>query len=299
MRHLSSSSLCATVAISAALALGSTPAFAQEATPSIVLPPAASAPPAQPAAPAPTIALPPAEPVAAAEPAPKPAPRAERRAPRTAEAPRAGAEQAAASTATPDSVPAPAAEPIAPVPMKMPVAAQPDAPVAEAPQPDSVRRELDVPDEVIAASVLGVLGLGIAGFVATRRRRRDEAGYGEVHEADPADAPTTSIPDELAVRPQERVDAVPAPAATGSAFVMPGGPVPSGDARERLIDEMVAAEPDEANPFTSAKARRKRARILLQAREHDQRQQATEPFDWRTYRSPTHLDPTTPPKVDA
>ena len=57
--------------------------------------------------------------------------------------------------------------------------------------------------------------------------------------------------------------------------------------------------PDEANPFTSAKARRRRARIILQSREQDQRQQATAPFDWRTYRSPTSSDPATPPMVDA
>lgn len=185
--------------------------------------------------------------------------------------------------------------------MDMPAATAPVAPAAKAPQRDSVRSEIDVPDEIIAASILGVIGLGIAGFVATRRRRRDEVVYDEVYEPDlayAADAPTTSIPDELAVRPQDRAYAAAAPVGA-AAFTMPHGPVPSGEARERLLAEMVAAEPDEANPFTSAKARRRRARIILQAREQEQSQQAAAPFDWRTYRSPTSSEPANPPMVDA
>src|SRR5262245_46821894 len=81
MRHLPHRSLCATVAVSAALALGSTQVSAQDAVPTIEMPAPA------PAAPAPTIVLPPTvtapaveEPAAAPSP---PAARAERPAPRS------------------------------------------------------------------------------------------------------------------------------------------------------------------------------------------------------------------------
>jgi len=302
MRRSSSNSLCATAAISAALVLGFTPALAQEVAPSIVLPQAAPAP-----QPAPSIVLPPAasapepaaaeppvaEPVAATEPAPKAEP-ADRPAPRRAEAP------AAEPVATPE-----AATPVAPMPMNMPVAAQPEAPAAVTPQPDSVRGEIEVPDGIIVASILGVIGLGLAGFVATRRRQREDDVQDTPYETQPAhvaEAPTTSIPDELAVRAEGH-----APAAASTTIAAPplpsgplaSGPLPSGDERERLLDRMVAAQPDEANPFTSAKARRKRARIILQARESEQGQQSSAPFDWRTYRSPASSDLAPPPMVDA
>jgi hypothetical protein len=176
--------------------------------------------------------------------------------------------------------------------MTMPVT----PPAAEAqPQDDLARRSVDLPDELIAAVALGVVGLGLAGAVALRRRRRHEAElYDEVYETEPqfvAEAPVTSIPDELAVGSAE-----PAIAPAAQPVAIPAGPVPTGEARQRLLDEMTAAAPDEANPFTSSKARRKRARIILQAREHEQ---STEPFDWRTYRSPAVHDPAHPAKVDA
>lgn len=292
--------------MSAALALGSTSAAAQEAAPGIVLPPpVASAPMPQPAAPAPTIVLPPAasapaEPAAAAE----PAPRAERPAARRAAtpAPRAAdpvAPEAANAPAPVTDAPAATTETMPAPPMEMPVAAQLDAPVAATPQPDSVRSDIDVPDEIIAASILGVIGLGIAGFVATRRRRRVEVVADDVYETERAyvaDAPATGMPAERAVAPQDRT--VTAPVAT-PAYSVPQGPAASGEDRERLLAQMVAAAPDEANPFTSAKARRRRARIILQSRENDQRQQADAPFDWRTYRSPASSDPASPPMVDA
>jgi hypothetical protein len=59
--------------------------------------------------------------------------------------------------------------------------------------------------------------------------------------------------------------------------------VPAGDAREALIQEMVAAEPDDANPFRTRKARRRRARTLLAQRDAELHQAATQPFDWRRF----------------
>lgn len=39
----------------------------------------------------------------------------------------------------------------------------------------------------------------------------------------------------------------------------------SADERAELIERMVAAAPDDANPFTSRKARRRRARLIMQS----------------------------------
>ena len=83
--------------------------------------------------------------------------------------------------------------------------------------------------------------------------------------------------------------------------MMPEGPVPqTRAARDALLERMVSAPPDEANPFTSRRARMRRARIILQSREIDQKQEATRPFDWRTYEpSTSHPAPATPPRVTA
>lgn len=151
------------------------------------------------------------------------------------------------------------------------------------------------------------------------------------------DEPLTSIPDELAVRepasPEPQADK-PAPAATSAftptATAFPGKPyvpsqkpqattpdepsakpeaegepAPTGEARQKLIQEMVAAPPDEENPFTSVRARRKRARIILQRRENErheneQGQQGDKPFDWRTHKPTTKSrNPSSPPLVSA
>lgn len=78
------------------------------------------------------------------------------------------------------------------------------------------------------------------------------------------------------------------------------GPLPTGEAREQLLRDMVAAEPDESNPFRSPKSRRRRARVILQHREFLQRQGSDARFDWRTYRptikpSTTSINPSMVP----
>lgn len=60
------------------------------------------------------------------------------------------------------------------------------------------------------------------------------------------------------------------------------GHVPLSVDRRALLDVMAAATPDEKNPYITRKARLRRARMLLQHREHLQTQ--GEPFDWRTYK---------------
>jgi hypothetical protein len=62
---------------------------------------------------------------------------------------------------------------------------------------------------------------------------------------------------------------------------------------------MVDASPDEANPFTSPRSRRKRARLILQHRAHLEQTQGAEPFDWRTYRSTETRPRVTEPPVPA
>ena len=209
-----------------------------------------------------------------------------------------------ATADTPDTAALADADLAAPPPISVPEAAQPAAPVAVASPPDSVQRPVGVPDEAIAGAVVGVLGLGFAGFVATRRRRKDEVVDDDPYETEKQsvdDEPVTSIPAELEV-PSEQPAAAYAPvtATTAPAPAMSSsGPVPTGEARQQLLDEMVAATPDTANPFTSRPARRKRARIILQAREHRQRQQGDQSFDWRTYQPSADLDPADPPLVDA
>ena len=81
--------------------------------------------------------------------------------------------------------------------------------------------------------------------------------------------------------------------------VADSGPVPTGEERRELLESMAAAPPDAGNPFTSRKARLRRARIQLQHREHLQKQGMAQSFDWRTYRPATKPSTPTPPLVEA
>ncbi|CDO37154.1 hypothetical protein [Novosphingobium sp. KN65.2] len=81
--------------------------------------------------------------------------------------------------------------------------------------------------------------------------------------------------------------------------VTDSGPVPTGEERHALLERMVAAPPDPGNPFTSRKARMRRARIQLQHREHLQKQGMAQSFDWRSYRPATKPSTPTPPLVEA
>jgi hypothetical protein len=99
---------------------------------------------------------------------------------------------------------------------------------------------------------------------------------------------------------EELAPATPAVAAEGEPFTIPAGPVPRGEARDELLRRMVAAPPDAENPFRSRKARLRRARLILQSLEQKQKDAASEPFDWRTYKpSTSHPAPATPPRVTA
>ncbi|MET1757023.1 hypothetical protein ABVV53_16400 [Novosphingobium sp. RD2P27] len=154
-----------------------------------------------------------------------------------------------------------------------------------------------IPDEAMAG-LLAALGLGAAGYAAMRSRRRRNGA--EVDRADngvaAAAAETRSTAPLLAPAPAVVAPATRSQPHWGSA--PPQAVAATSDERSRVLEHMVAAEPDAANPFTSRKARRRRARLLLQAREAEAHQNAAR-FDWRTYRSASTSTSAVPPLVTA
>lgn len=142
-------------------------------------------------------------------------------------------------------------------------------------------------------AALGVAGAGIAAMLMRRRKVVDE------HADHAWPVASTSVDDFASIQPLEpAAEARPAEAGVPIARAGPSsealsqGPVPLAEDRQALLDAMVAAAPNAANPFTSRKARMRRARLILQHREHMQMQ--GKPFDWRTYR-PTMQTTSTEP----
>ncbi|AIT80516.1 hypothetical protein [Novosphingobium pentaromativorans] len=192
--------------------------------------------------------------------------------------------------------------------------AQPDAAPANE---NNGNEDSDLPIEGILG-LLAAAGIAGAGIMAMRSRRKRvrqprsrEAMPGTYKPASvyrPAAAPASSKPataSAAASGPAEMPRAAaPAPASRPlerkvQAPVAGSGPVPTGEARRELLERMVAAAPDAANPFISRKARMRRARIQLQHREHLQKQGMAQSFDWRTYRPTTKPSTPTPPLVEA
>lgn len=281
---------CAPFAIAASGALYATSAIAQDAAPAeaapIVLPPVTTTAPAPAPVAAAPIVLPDVSTVQAApveEPAPAAGPAATQQAQRatpaarttssnvstrTASAP-ASAPVAQADTAAPAAVALPATTEMAPV---LPVAAEPVAAPAEtAPVASN-----DVMDEAIVAGLLGALGLAAVGgiaFASSRRRRRRALGQ-EAYEPTYDEATIVEEPvyEPAIVEPTPVVAPKPtyvAPAMASTAYsggdpvALPSDVPPTVEERVALIDRLVAAEPDRANPFTSRKARAKRARMIV------------------------------------
>jgi hypothetical protein len=134
---------------------------------------------------------------------------------------------------------------------------------------------------LFGGALAGLAALGAVAYsTLLSRRRREEEYLAEQYETAAA---TASEPNEPYLPDAILPQAQPAVEAAGTPFMMPAGPVPTGAARHELIAQMVAATPDEANPFCSIRARSRRARINLQHREQQLRDAATAPFDWRNY----------------
>jgi uncharacterized protein HemX len=225
--------------------------------------------------------------------------------------------------------------PIAPNPAP-PVAADPLAPVAAAPAPaPAPARTISAEDDGLnpatgIAALLLALGIGAGGWAALRARRRhrwDERD--EAYETEPAPAhaepqavahsaamPAYATADDLTGERVEAIEPTPHPTAAqhigseelalaaalaATPVALRSGRVPqTRHERDALLEEMVSAPPDAENPFTSRKARLRRARLILQRIEFDQTAETSQPFDWRTYKSSTsNPAPATPPRVTA
>lgn len=291
---------CATLAIAATLALGSTPLLAQD----VAAPPAGAAPPptivipnvAPPPPPAPTIVIPQelTQPQPQAAPQPQTPPRATTRAtaPQTRAAPR----------------PAPvAAAPAPDAPVETTTEVTPiEAPVAAAPLPAPIAQpELAVSDEtttatttttdntlLIALGAIGALALLLLGFFAFRRKgpKRHAAAAPTIEKPvirrEPlADLPAATAAPEFPAGLEPEKIAEPArepsvsysgtafgaakPAASlshsGASVPLPRELPASFEERDALVKRMVEAQPDRANPFRSYRARLKRARLILQS----------------------------------
>jgi hypothetical protein len=143
----------------------------------------------------------------------------------------------------------------APLPADEPVVAPPPA-----------RSAFDAQMALILGG-LAALALLAWGFVAIGRRRRPSiAVIREPVAARPLVAETAaSVPvrEPLAFAPRA---APPAPSLrhTGAAVALPRTLPESHEGREALLDRMVEAKPDRANPFISPIQRRKRARLIMQ-----------------------------------
>lgn len=288
MKNTQLHSRCAGVAIAAVLALGTTPVAAQIVVdtssaspapqPAIVLP---SDPAPQRAAPtaSPTVAVP-TEPVEVetAAPAPRPAPaKAETASPaRAAPSARTAAPAAPNATATaPGSVAA--------TPVVAETVAASTEPVSTAPPVQQSEQSTTAPvaaepvdhTELLAQILAGGAGIALLliGFMALRRRRTDPAAV--EHPPLAVDAPVAEEP--VIVEPAPIAD----PgffAPRGDTLAVAGGLPNEGAAvalprtaptdpaeREALLQKMTEARPDRANPFRSPKARRRRARLILQS----------------------------------
>lgn len=296
-------------AIAAVLALGSTPLWAQESTPIGEQPASVVVPATQPAIVLPPVTAAPAEPAITA-PVPEPtvaAPVVARTAPRAgAEVARPASTRAAASVAQ--------AEPIAAAPVAVSAGsvttaetiATEQTPIEEplveetaiaAPADDNSSSVLPL------AGLLAAIGLGGIGLYAARRRRRQPD---EVQPTILAREPAVAIPPRPI--PTRAVQPMPSPTPVAPAMAL--RPTVSQNAqglarpawqeprradtapastqarqlnREALLVRMVAAQPDANNPFTSAQARRRRARLMLQSMDNQRWDDAelAPGFDWR------------------
>lgn len=292
-------------AIAAVLALGSTPLWAQESAP-IGEPPAAIAAPAPP----PTIVLPPVTAVPVAPVSAAPVSEAVVAAPVVARPiPRAAAPVARPAVTRAAAAPVAQEQQIVPTPVEAPaagIASDETIAIEQTPMDQQLAEETavaatadDSSSNILPlAGLLAALGLGGIGLYAARRRRRqpDEIEPAIVaYEPAPTivPRPVQSMPSPTFVAPAMSLRPVVSQNGQGSArpawqeprraAAAPASSQASQLNREALLKRMVAATPDANNPFTSAKARRRRARLMLQSMDNQRWDdtQLAPGFDWR------------------
>jgi hypothetical protein len=219
------------------------------------------------------------------------------------------AEPVAEPVASPQPVaeaPAPeAAVPVAPI-AALPEAAAPS--VATEPQATAADSGPVAPTGAIAALLLA-LGLGGGALFAARSRPRrtghaEDRAYAQIPEpvvrADaPAERPTTR--ERIGTEELAPARTPPVAAAPAVQHSEPIGALPqTRTERDAMLNRMAAEAPSPENPFTSRKARLRRARLIIQRLEQEQGEAAAKPFDWRTYSpSTSHPTPATPQRVTA
>ena len=172
-----------------------------------------------------------------------------------------------------ESAPAAAPLPVAQVPAADPVTAKAAVPVTVADTPIETQRE-DV-TEALAQILAGLLvaGVAIGGLVMLMRRRRRSSDEMVPVIERPIVREHAPVPERVVeprhYAPMAETPSVPTsaelPAAAGAAVALPREAPEDPVARGELLKRMVDAEPDKANPFTSPKARLRRARLILQS----------------------------------
>ena len=260
----------APIAIAAMAALHTPAAMAQEAPPIVLdLPaptPAASPAPIVISAPAPApivIDLPQAEPVVEPPVVNDPAPVATTRTTQaTPTQPRAEVpEPAVATTTAAEATLAPVATAdtaVAPEEASLPVGANA---VQPAPSAEIVPVEEPVGDASSAALLFALLGAGGIGLAALLLfRERPSVGASPIVERQPA-----VMADAVEADSAWASKSPSAATSNGAAVELPSELPPSRAERGRLLQRMINARPDRANPFASHKARAKRARLILQS----------------------------------
>jgi hypothetical protein len=271
-------------AIAAVLMFTPAAGLAQAAlAPEIAVPDISAQPAPEPQPPAMTsspVVQPVAEPEPAVEQASEPAPPpAARTVARQSAPPRAVVAAPAAAPLEPNDA---IAEPVEAVtsPDVEPVATAPVAAVDEPMEPaaDNSRNIFML---LAVLGTLAVLALTIWGFVAIGRRKPIEVLAAEIERPLPKNpepaalasvepvVPEASVPAPVVRNPVtpigSRTVSEPGLPHAGAAIALPRKMPESFQEREALIERMVAAGPDRANPFTTPVKRRKRAKLILQS----------------------------------
>jgi hypothetical protein len=270
----------ATTAIAALLALTATPIVAQDAAtapldgPIIGTPTTVTAPDPAPVLVIPdvsTVEEPAAEPVAAPvtrTAAPEPQPRGAPAARTSTPAAAAASEPVAASART-------TGEPLAATEAETEAALPPVVPIDEPTNIQPTPEQATDITAVLGLILVALLGLVVAVFAfAYLRRRRAaivETEAGAVREPMPREpiarpVATVAEPAPMA-EPIPVVDRAPLGTlrANGAAVPLPARMPESYEERSALLQRMIDAKPDRANPFTDRRARMRRARLILQS----------------------------------